>query len=59
MILDALGHGEHKTISLVGTTRNPMGRPIAEDENQKVVAQEDVLGDVLVSVNGDESKLLL
>ena len=36
-----------------------MGRPIAEDENQKVVAQDDVLGDVLVSVNGDESKLLL
>ena len=40
------GHGEHKIKSRVG-------RPLAENEEEKVVAQKDILGDVLVSVTGE------
>ena len=32
-----------------------MGKKLEENDTEKVVAQKDVLGDVLVSVKGDES----
>merc|ERR1719341_2597784 len=40
------GHGEHKTKGLIGT------QMLEENEREVVVAQQESLGDVLVSVNG-------
>ena len=47
MIKKKLGHGEHKI-------KARMGKKLEENDTEKVVAQKDVLGDVLVSVKGDE-----
>ena len=41
-----LGHGEHKTKAL-------LGRTLEENEREVVVAQKEILGDVLVSVTGE------
>ena len=41
------GHGEHKTKTLVG-------RKLEENDEEQVSAQEDILGDVLVSVTGEK-----
>ena len=43
---DISGHGEHKTTSLVGKKK------LVDNEEVQVVAQKEVLGDVLVSVTG-------
>merc|ERR1719209_1184060 len=40
-----VGHGEHKTKTLVG-------RKLEENDEVQVSAQQDILGDVLVSVTG-------
>ena len=40
------GHGEHKRTTHLGK------KELGENEKEKVVAQKEVLGDVLVSVTG-------
>ena len=44
---DISGHGEHKRTAKVGRKK------VGDDEKEKVVAQKEVLGDVLVSVTGE------
>ena len=39
------GHGEHKITC-------QLGRPLAETDDEQVVNQAEILGDVLVSVTG-------
>ena len=46
------GHGEHKRTAKVGKKK------VGGNEKEKVVAQKEVLGDVLVSVTGESPKSL-
>ena len=46
------GHGEHKRTTHLGK------KELGENEKEKVVAQKEVLGDVLVSVTGQLDKSL-
>ena len=46
------GHGEHKRTAKVGKKK------LGGNEKEKVVAQKEVLGDVLVSVTGESPKSL-